>query len=197
MMRYGVLSVAVLSLVWTGCPAKSGGPTGPGRARTANGSPKRRTARPRPTGIAAIYVQGTKALARRPAPDYQAALAAFEKVLKKRPRHVPTLRNLAYCQLHLALLPQAEASYRQAQKIVPQHRDVLLGLSDVLQRRGRAAEALPLLLAQLKRTPKDLTTLGHAAASIRFSVLEEAEFGPAGFHLLAAFLVTVAVVLFR
>ncbi|MFH2007255.1 MAG: tetratricopeptide repeat protein [bacterium] len=165
MTRTGVLAVTLACLAG-GCPTQSGGGSGPRRARLTNdtGTPGRRAApRPRPTGVAAIFVQGVNALKRRPSPDYEGALAAFQQVLEKRPRHLPSLRNLAYCQLHLEQLRRAEATYRQALKVDPK-RGVLFGLVDVLQRRGQAEKALPLLLAQLKRTPTDLTTLGLAAA---------------------------------
>lgn len=165
-LRLSTLVLFLLGPLAVGCPATTGGPGGPQRrSDTRPGGPgtARRTG---PRVIKdATFARGVKALLRKPSPDFGGARAAFQEVLRKRPKHLAALLNVAYCSLHLGQLKKSHDAYAKAVAMNPNHRGALFGLVDVLMRTTRAEKALTLLTSHLAKHPRDLTALGLAAAA--------------------------------
>ena len=84
----------------TACPGPGRGstsPTGPGSGMSSPGNNGLGAggARPHATGVTALFNHGIEALKKQPAPAFERALEAFERVLQKQPKHLASLLNAA------------------------------------------------------------------------------------------------------
>jgi len=168
-----VTLLAIAGTAWLGLRTAAEGPQAEGRAilREASPLPEERARAARalfedaasldPGAADALSRAGQIALLAAPGgtpesarADHEAARAAFEAVLRLRPRDPLALAHLASARARLGEDAAAEEAWRAALEVAPWHRDALQGLAGFLARRGRAGEALPLVERALGVDPR-------------------------------------------
>lgn len=96
-----------------------------------------------------------RAAALRHAGQHQAAVAAFDEILRQSPRHAGALTSRGSALLSLGQAKAAEASFRGAYAVLPHHPVTLWNLGTLLVETERPTEALALADAALRVNPRN------------------------------------------
>jgi len=94
----------------------------------------------------------------------QEAVQEFQRSISLNPQAFDSYIALATLFLQANMLPQAEQAYRQALN-VRQDAQAMLGLAVVLNKQGRAAEALAILLPMVQAGSRDINVLLESASA--------------------------------
>jgi tetratricopeptide (TPR) repeat protein/2-polyprenyl-3-methyl-5-hydroxy-6-metoxy-1,4-benzoquinol methylase len=100
------------------------------------------------------------------------AVKSLRRAVEIKPEYAQAHRTLGVELSKLEDFDAAEASYRRALAVEPESEETLLELVTVLLARGKASEALPLLMPALERAPTWATkvTVAHCLARTGFMV---------------------------
>jgi len=98
--------------------------------------------------------------------QFEEALAAFEQAAQLKPEAVDLWRAIANVMVDLNRLDRAAAAFARVVKLDPRDRDAAYNAGSLLQRSGRAAEALPYLQLSDELQPNHAPTLQMRALAL-------------------------------